>query len=126
MGGGIPREVERFVRTTLASVQQLDVLLLLRDRGEHVWTADEVGRTLRTNREAAEQCLVGLAAIGLVAAADADGFHYRPGSMAATVDELARVYPAYRARIIGLIYSGGNDHVEAFADAFRLRRRKDD
>jgi hypothetical protein len=127
-GGGIPREVERFVRSTIGSVQQLEVLLLLRSGDDRAWTAADVSRTLKTNRDAAEGYLLSLEGVGLLARADDDppSFLYRPGRQRSLVDDLARVYPSYRSRIVGLIYSTGNENVEAFADAFRLRRRKED
>lgn len=127
-GGGIPTPVEQFVRTTLVSVQQLEVLLLLHEQDDRPWTPAEVSATLRTNPDAAERCLTVLAAGGIVSASDGQPATFRydpPPGARALVDELARLYPAYRTRIIGLIYSQSNESVEAFADAFRLRRRKE-
>jgi hypothetical protein len=126
-GGGIPREVERFVRSTIGSVQQLEVLLLLRSGDDRPWTAAEVSRTLKTNPDAAEGYLLSLEGVGLLTRVEDEppSFLYRPGKQRGVVDDLARVYPSYRSRIVGLIYSTGNENVEAFADAFRLRRRKE-
>jgi hypothetical protein len=105
-------------------VQQLEVLLLLRQEGARVWSADEVAARLRTHAAGAGTCLDSLALLGLVAEDDG-GFRYDAGNRAQLVDRLAELYPTYRTRIVGMIYSDGGDDVEAFADAFRLRKRKE-
>jgi hypothetical protein len=105
-------------------VQQLEVLLLLHEERGRAWTADGVGTRLRTHTGAAAGWLDSLQLLGLVAAG-ADGYRYEPGARGALVDRLAELYPTYRTRIVGLIYSEASEDVEAFADAFRLRRRKE-
>ena len=122
MASGVPDDVAQFVRAALSSVQQLEVLLLLH-ASEQAWRPDDVASRLKTHAGAAAGCLQALALVGL-AAEDADGYRYAPGRRAALVDRLAELYPAYRTRITGLIYSEASD-AEAFADAFRLRRRKE-
>ena len=122
MASGVPEDVERFVRTALSSVQQLEVLLLLRATDE-TWTPESVAARLKTHAAAAAGCLQSLALVGL-AAEDGNAYRYEPGARAALVDRLAELYPTYRTRITGLIYSEASD-AEAFADAFRLRRRKE-
>jgi hypothetical protein len=124
MASGVPDDVARFLRAAISSVQQLDVLLLLREERGRAWTADGVGARLRTHPTAAGGYLESLQLLGL-ATATADGFRYEPGARAKLVDKLAELYPTYRTRIVGLIYSEANDDAEAFADAFRLRRRKE-
>jgi hypothetical protein len=123
MASGVPEDVVRFVRTALSSVQQLEVLLLLREGADRAWTPDEVARRLKTHAGAAANCLQSLALVGL-AADDGSAYRYEPGARGALVDRLAELYPTYRTRITGLIYSEASD-AEAFADAFRLRRRKE-
>jgi hypothetical protein len=122
MASGVPEDVERFVRTALSSVQQLEVLLLLR-ASDQSWTPEDVAARLKTHAAAAAGCLQSLALVGL-AAEHGDAYRYDPGARAGLVDRLAELYPTYRTRITGLIYSEASD-AEAFADAFRLRRRKE-
>jgi hypothetical protein len=124
MASGVPDDVARFLRAAISSVQQLEVLLFLREHADRAWTPDEVGAKLRTHAGAAGGCLESLQLLGL-STAGADGFRYDPGARAKLVDQLADLYPTYRTRIVGLIYSEANDDAEAFADAFRLRRRKE-
>jgi hypothetical protein len=123
MASGVPDDVARFVRAALSSVQQLEVLLLLREGQQQPWTADEVAKRLKTHAGAAAGCLQSLALLGL-ALEEGESYRYEPGGRAALVDRLAELYPTYRTRIVGLIYSEASD-AEAFADAFRLRRRKE-
>jgi hypothetical protein len=124
MASGVPDDVARFLRAAISSVQQLEVLLFLREERGRAWRADEVGARLRTHAGAASGYLESLHLLGL-AAVDGDAFRYEPGTRAKLVDQLAELYPTYRTRIVGLIYSEASDDAEAFADAFRLRRRKE-
>jgi hypothetical protein len=124
MASGVPDDVARFLRAAISSVQQLEVLLFLRQERDRAWRADEVGSRLRTHAGAAAGYLESLGLLGL-AAAEGDAYRYEPGARAKLVDQLAELYPTYRTRIVGLIYSEASDDAEAFADAFRLRRRKE-
>jgi hypothetical protein len=125
MASGVPNDVERFLRTAITSVQQLEVLLLLREERNRAWTAADVGARLRTHAGAAGNYLESLQLLGL-ASGEGGAYRYDPGRRGKLVDRLAELYPTYRTRIVGLIYSQANENVEAFADAFRLRRRKEE
>lgn len=120
---GIPSDVEQFVASTIRSVEQLEVLLLLHDEPQRDWRAREVSSTLRTQEASAAAWLAALAEAGL-AKASGDGFRYEPPArLHATIDELQRCYATYRVRLIGLIFAGPDDSIQSFADAFRLRRK---
>lgn len=124
---GIPPEVEQLVRRAIGSVQQLEVLLFLREHTDRAWTAAELSAKLRTGVDATDGWIAQLEANGLVAAEGTTPTTFRYGPAAAdraTVEELARLYPLYRVRIVNLIHADRTDSATAFADAFRLRRRK--
>jgi hypothetical protein len=122
----VPAPVRRFIAGQIESVAQLEVLLLLRAATDKSWTADEVARALVMGRESAEQWLDDLTLRGFVGD-DSGRFLYDPPTdeIARTIDELAESYAKYRVAVIGLIFSKPSERVTVFADAFRIRRRKD-
>ncbi|HET8606016.1 MAG TPA: hypothetical protein VFL66_03200 [Gaiellaceae bacterium] len=123
MAGGIPQQVEEFIRSTIVSIQQLEVLLLVAADEARDWTPGDVSRTLKTNTEAAAACLGSLAAAGLVVPSG-EGFRYAPpADLRPVVAELALVYRTYRTRVTRLVFSQPTDSIGGFADAFRLRKR---
>ena len=124
MAGGIPREVEEFIRSTIVSIQQLDVLLLVSTDETREWTPEEAGSILKTNADAAGTCLRALAAAGLLTRRG-ESFRYTPApEQRDVVVELALVYRTYKTRVIQMVYSRPVDAVSTFADAFRLRRKE--
>jgi hypothetical protein len=124
----LPEEVTRFIIEHLTSVDQLETLLLLRSQPERYWDAEAVGQALYTQPTAASVRLADLHRQGLLAAEtqEARAYRYAPATreIEQTISALAELYPAWRVRIISLIYSKPQDNVRAFADAFRWRQDK--
>ncbi|HVX14143.1 MAG TPA: hypothetical protein VHC22_23355 [Pirellulales bacterium] len=126
----LPDDVRRFIIANLSSVAQLEVLLLLRDDRDREWTADEVSRPLYSAASGILRELNDLVAKGLayVTHAPDTRFRYRPKpdeEVDAIVDRLAHLYKERRAAIISLIYSEPIDKARSFADAFRIRKDKE-
>jgi hypothetical protein len=124
----LPEPVARFIERDIHSVLQLEILLLLR---EHVgeWTPARVASELRVTEQSAELHLVDLSLRGLAGgSAHTRSFHYAPRTpeIGAIVDELANCYGNMRYTVINLIFSQPGDSARALADAFRLRRKKDE
>jgi hypothetical protein len=129
MADDFPEEVRRFILETINSVEQLEVLLLLRREADRDWTAAAVGQAISTSTAAAAMRLSDLAGRGFLTATQAGGdTTYRYAAAAPErerlVDLLATTYAERRVAVISLIYSKPNDQVRAFADAFRLRKDK--
>ena len=126
MSDPFPEDVRRFLLAHINSVEQLEVLLLLRGAPDQVWTATAVGQALYTSAAAAVKRLTDLAAGGLVTVLPGDdpGYRFSPAddSRRDMVDRLAEAYSQRRVAVISLIYSKPNDQVQAFSDAFRLRK----
>lgn len=121
---GIPQDVRDFVAATIRSVEQLEVLLLLHRNPDRDWTPAQVSAELRTQEHSAAAWLAQLEAGGLLDES-AGRYRYAPrAARRATVDELRRCYEVYRVRLIGLIFERQDDAIQSFADAFRIRRRK--
>ncbi|UJR81700.1 ArsR family transcriptional regulator [Sandaracinus amylolyticus] len=123
---GIPDDVFRFLVEHIVSVEQLEILLLLRAQAGRDWNAEEVAKELRVAAISAGNRLTDLAARGLLSEVSPGRFRYAPGdpAMQAAVEGLAKVYPERRVSVIEIIFSKPNDVIRTFADAFKLRRDK--
>jgi hypothetical protein len=123
---GVPAPVKRFVKRHIESVEQLEVLLLLRAAADKHWTAEEVARARVTHAEAAAAWLENLAVRGFVRH-EPRGYRYDPPSAEAerTIDELAESYAKYRVAVVALIFSRPSERITLFSDAFRIRRPPD-
>jgi hypothetical protein len=123
---GVPTTVKRFIGAEIESVEQLEVLLLLRGAADKDWTATEVARALVTQVESAGDWLEKMAQSRLLSV-EGDSYRYAPPTKAVdeTIDALAESYAKYRVAVIGLIFSKPSERVTLFSDAFRIRRRKD-
>jgi hypothetical protein len=121
----LPAEVVQFILSDINSVDQLEVLLLLREQPNKDWSPAEVSRALYTQPESAASRLADLRARGLVARTEGREplYRYQPvnARLRSLVDRLAQAYRQRRVSVISLIYSKPLDQVQAFADAFRIR-----
>jgi hypothetical protein len=125
---GFPEDVRRFIVDHITSVDQLEVLLLVRGQPRTDWGAVEVSRKLYTQPEAASLRLESLHALGFVErAGDSDPvsrYHPRTPELDQLASRLEEVYKERRVAVIALIYSKPDDPARAFADAFRFRKGK--
>lgn len=127
----LPDEVRQFIARSISSVTQLEALLLLRDNREREWTVDEISRTLcATARGMADQ-LNALVVEGLVRTTNSPEPRYRYGPTAGDrLDALAawltELYQQRRVAVISSIYSEPLHKARSFADAFRIRKDKEE
>jgi hypothetical protein len=125
----IPQQVRRFLSDHIESVVQMEILLLLHANPARAFSAADVGRELRIEPEWATTQLANLSARGILSADRVSDALYRydpqTPQLDAAIAGLARAYTDRRVSIIGLIYSKPTDQLQSFADAFRLRREKD-
>lgn len=122
-GGGIPDRVVRLVGEHIHSVEQLEVLLLLRREPEREWTASDVAVELATLPQSAADRLADLAHRGFLVKAG-ESYHYDGSDRGrdAAVAELEDVYARRRVSLIGLIFAKPSESIRTFADAFRIRK----
>lgn len=106
----LPSTVTAFLREHIASIEQLEVLLLLRANGGS-WRPAEVSAALHTTPDSVAARLADLERDGLVSRGDA-GFRFDAGELAAAVDALASCYPTHRVAVIETIFADGNPLVE--------------
>ena len=126
MAEPIPEDVKKFIAEKINSVEQLEVLLLLRAAPDQVWNASTVSEAIYSSDAAAALRLADLQAAGLLNRIEVAPPTYRYGPVSAAVDaliaRLVDVYHERRVAVITLIYSRPRDDAQAFADAFKFRK----
>ena len=126
---GVPEAVRRFASRHLDGVEMMEVLLLLHRQPERWWTAETVAGELGTPRSSAERCLEALASGRFLDArlAHAVLFRFSPvdPELEEGVRQLAAAYAEQRFALISLVSSNRLAGLRSFADAFRIRRRKE-
>jgi len=128
MDNGIPAAVLQFLEHHITSIEQLEVLLLLREHAGRAWTAEEVSRHLRSSVMSIQGRLNDLAGRRLVAVEQGEsgeGYVYSPGAdeIAALIDGLAKAYKERRLTVINHIYGRPPSELRSFADAFLLKKK---
>jgi hypothetical protein len=119
----LPPPVRSFLDTHIFSASQLEVLLLLRDRGESRLTLAEVARRTAMPQSSLGPWLDAFVSRGLLGR-DGDDYWYAPASseLAADVDAVADTWSRRKPTVTRYIYASTEDPLVRFADAFRIRR----
>jgi predicted ArsR family transcriptional regulator len=122
---GISEATQAFVADYIDSVLQLEVLLLLRARGDQPSSAEQISKELRIDAAWAAEQLQNLCNRSILVCTDEPvrTYRYQPArdDLRHTVDDLAQAYADRRVAVISLIYSKPMDKIRGFADAFRIR-----
>ena len=121
----IPDDVTRFVLDKIDSVAQLEAVLLLRGDQKKEWSVAALAARLYISEAQTAELLLGLRAQGLAAGAqEPTAYRYQPETAELTemVDRLAEIYARQLVAITHLIHSKQKPRIQAFADAFRLRK----
>lgn len=118
----IPKNVRQLIVRHIDSVQQVEILALLRDDPEREWTPAEISRALHTPPDACERWLAAFADARLVESRGGAYRHAREGSRSRDADELVDCYSRRRLAVIDSIYNKPSSAIQSFSDAFRLRR----
>ncbi len=103
----------------------LELLLLLHRSADTYWTVSAAASTLGVPVEGIATALQSLRRHGLlVQAREAVAFRYAPRSDAGrdAVEALASTYEQQRLAVLEAVHASGNASLEAFSDAFRIRR----
>jgi hypothetical protein len=116
----------QFVAASFPSVWALELLLALR-RERRVWIREDLIATLRASELVVSKAVDALVAAGLASMED-DGILYLPVNPAVELCA-ERVEDLYRTRpnkVRRAIVAASSSNATAFADAFKLRRGRDD
>ena len=128
-------ETQAFLREHIEEYEHLELLLLLFRDQERTWSADEAAERLALSPRVVSEALAHLRSRGLVAGAAGPTpgfrFHAVGQSTSAAVRELATAYEQSRLSIIRQMNANALERlrtsaIRAFADAFRLRKGRDD
>jgi hypothetical protein len=126
---GLPEDVKKFITEHINSLEQLEVLLLLHNRQDKEWTAQDVSQELRLSPTSVATRLADLQTRGLLTVTESSNplyrYHPQKPDFEPTVNSLAELYPDYRFTVINLIFSKPLDKIQTFADAFKFREDKD-
>jgi hypothetical protein len=123
----LPPEVVEFIHRHLPSVEQLEVLLLLRRAHPEPRTVEAIDHEIGSSAASIRSRCEDLARRGFLSAGPDGAWAYvaEPARDAA-VDAVARAYRDRRVSVITAIASRPNDLLRTFADAFRIRRPDQD
>lgn len=124
----VPDSVRDFIQRYINSVEAIEVLLWLRRHGAEA-DAETLARELRSSVPSVTQRIAELTSYGLVQGALVPGrFKYAVAgsSLDHTVAQLEECYRTAPFRTMELVYAKPAEKIQTFADAFRLRRDKDD
>ena len=123
----LPPAVRHLLSRHVQSVEQLEVLLLLRNAPQRAWTAAEVYDVVRSSQSSIAARLKTFTADGFLSeeAGPPQTYRYAPkdDNLRAALDQTAAAYQTSRVRVIEAIFAPEVDPVQSFADAFKLRNR---
>jgi hypothetical protein len=135
-GDEIPAGVQQLLRSSIHSIEELEVLLTLRGAVVRSWTAAELARELRLTEAMMVTALQALILNRLalqVREESPQQYQYRlqESEVEEIVAELSKTYSSHRLEIIMQISSNAIKRVRegalrTFSDAFRLPGRKKD
>jgi hypothetical protein len=124
-GETLPTSVQQFLSKYIRSLEQLEVLLLLRNSAGRSWTSADVYEVVRSSRSSVEERLENFVQLGFLVKEDCSPatFRYAPTeNLGAAVDETAGAYQMWRLRVIEAIFTPTADPAQRFADAFKVRK----
>ena len=124
-GETLSTSVQRFLSQYIGSLEQLEVLLLLRNNPTRSWAPGEVYEVVRSSRASVEERLESFVQLGFLVKEDGPppAFRYAPREeLGAALDETASAYQMWRVRVIEAIFTPVVDPAQRFADAFKVRK----
>ena len=125
-GDSLSPPVKQLLARHIQSVEQLEVLLLLRSQPQRAWTAAEVFEVIRSSEPSIAARLQAFTAQGFLVEEKGPPAKYRfapkDQNLDAAVDQTATAYQTWRVRVIEAIFAPQTDPVQSFADAFKLRK----
>ena len=118
--------LERFIRERLPSLEQIEIVLLLRRDPSKSWSAPEVSQQLATPPESTAMRLFLLASNGILSFEGSGVPRYRYEASDAATDtliaELLQAYDEKRDALFDIVGTPQRDPIRSFADAFKLKR----
>lgn len=121
----IPENVRQFIFSYIDSVEQLEVLLLLRARTGEVFFARAVAEELRSSEASVALRLGALARSGLIEGDETSGYRFQARSeeLGPVLTGLSDAHRTFRHKVLELIFSPLKK-ARSFADAFVVTNPK--
>ena len=118
----LSNELKEFIAGYFHSVIRLEVLLLLSEDRDRVWSATAVDRKLNLSPPSAKAHLDELVAQGLLVLDGEKRYRYFPSSneLSKTVRQLSNAYATQRVAVLTIVFDNRVDKVRLFSEAFRL------
>ena len=117
--------LQAFLQQRLATIEQIEIVLLLRSDPARSWSATDVATELRMPPESAAMRLFLLASGGMILFEPSGVPRYRYAASDADAEallgELAEMYASDRGAVAAAI-GAAPDPVRSFADAFKLKK----
>jgi len=124
--GHLPEDVRTFLLQRIDSIATLEALLLLRAHPAVAWSAATLAQRLYITPQDTAALLEALCTEGFLVTMDQRPrlYRYHCGSdeLAHMMDRVAECYATYLIPVTNLIHAKPQTRVQAFADAFRLRK----
>src|SRR5688500_953871 len=122
-----PEDVRAFMEQNIDALEQLEILRVLAQNPGKLWSAAALSIEVQCRPDALASHLRALHGRGLVTAvAGDDDTRWRYGahveSMQVTLQRLLQTYQERPVTMIQMVFAKKTKPLEAFADAFRLRR----
>lgn len=123
----LPPELRAFLHSCIDSIQQIELLLLMRG-SERMRTARDIAAELNIPVPAARHDVESLAVRGLleVKVGEEIAYRYKPKTedLAKYSDQLARYYITSRHAVLGFVAAESRRSIKRFSDAFRFGDRE--
>lgn len=122
MPDAFPSSIRQFIGRNLHSVEQLEILLLVRTRRDPVWTIKQVYDVILSGMPSVERALEGFTRLGFLEKSNEPaGYRYvASDAVDAEVEQLAQLYRIKPARVIEAIFRRDRDPAQGFADSFKI------
>lgn len=125
-----PEDIKQFIERNLDSLEELEALLYLHRQPSTASTPEAVATALYTNPTSTREKLRALHHKGLLEMKEEAGstvFQFLPSAAKARyVDRLATLYAERRVAVTNIIISKPLPNIQAFADAFDFRKKRED
>jgi hypothetical protein len=123
--GQLSQELQTLLQERLPSIEQIEIVLLLRADQQRSWSATDVATELKMPPESAAMRLFLLASSGMLSFEPSGVPRYRYAASDARTDallaELAAMFEADRQAVASVV-GAPVDPLRSFADAFRLKK----
>jgi hypothetical protein len=121
----LPAEAKQFLRAHIQSLEQLEILALMRAQREREWSATAIYEAILSNEKSIGARLAQFANHGLVVGSATEPVTYRYWPRSPELDIAVQItLQAYRDRrvlVAETIFRPDSDPAKSFADAFRFK-----